>query len=93
MPDGGVCGLDQSPAQVAGSVLAQRAAPVMLAGLVGLRREAGVADELDRGGEAVDLAEFAGDRVGEDPADAGAGQEQRDVAMVGAGGAQLVRSP
>src|SRR6266511_5291823 len=48
-----------------------------------------VAGELAWCGEAVDVAELGGDRVGEHPADPGDGAEQRDVAVVGAKAAQL----
>src|SRR5215207_6229659 len=77
-------GLDQRPAEVAGSVLGERAAAVGLTGLVDARAEAAVAGELARAGEAADVAEFGGDRVGEHPADPGDGAEQRHVAVVGA---------
>src|SRR5919204_4090144 len=43
---GGVGGLDQRPAQAIGAVLAERAAPVALAGLLDLGREPRVADQL-----------------------------------------------
>jgi hypothetical protein len=39
------CGFDQRPAQVTGSVLGERAAPVGASGLVDARAEAGVAGE------------------------------------------------
>jgi hypothetical protein len=57
--------------------------------LVDTRAEAAVAGELAQRGEAVDLAEFGGDRVGEHPADPRHGQEQQHVAVVGAEPAQL----
>src|SRR5439155_26198213 len=75
--DAGVGGrFDERPAQVAGSLLGERAAQVALAGLVDARAEARVAGELARCGEAVDVAEFGGDRVGEHPADPGNGAGQ-----------------
>ena len=48
MAQRGVRGLNQSPAQVVGTVFAQRAAPVALTRLVDLGAEARVADELCR---------------------------------------------
>src|SRR5262245_34238455 len=81
--------LDQCPAQVARSLLAERAAQIALTGLVDAGAEAAVAGELAWCCEAVDVAEFGGDRVGEYPADSRHGQEQRDVAVVGAESAQL----
>src|SRR6266540_7044739 len=48
-----------------------------------------VAGELAWCGEAVDVAELGGDRVGEHPADPGDGAEQRHGAVVGAEPAQL----
>jgi hypothetical protein len=57
--------------------------------LVDARAETGIAGEFTRSGEAVDVAEFGGDRVGEHPTDSGHGAEQRDVAVVGAEAAQL----
>jgi hypothetical protein len=65
------------------------AAQVAFAGLVDARAEAGVAGELAWCGEAVDVAEFGDNCVGEHPADPGDGAEQGDVAVVGAEPAQL----
>src|SRR6516225_9353402 len=48
----------QPPAQVSGSVLGDRAATVDLAGLVHPRAQAGVAGQLDRRGEASDVADL-----------------------------------
>ena len=62
-------GLHQRPAEIAWSLLGERAAQVALTGLVDARAEAGVAGEFARAGEAVDVAELGGDRVGEHPAD------------------------
>ena len=59
---GGDRGLHQPPAQVPGAVLGQRAAAVDLAGLVHAGAQAGVAGQLDRRGEAVDVADLGGDR-------------------------------
>src|SRR5262249_53668929 len=78
---GGLGGLHQRPPQVVGSVLSERTAPVALAGLVDLRAQPRVADELDRRGKARDVAELARDREGEDPADSGTGQQEWDVAV------------
>src|SRR2546427_1743734 len=91
---GGVAGgavrcLDESPAQVIGPVLAQRPAPVALAGLLDPWAEAGVADQLGRARKAADLADLGGDREGEHPADPRTGHEQRDVPVLGAEGSQL----
>jgi hypothetical protein len=77
-------GLDEGPAQVARALLGERAAQVALAGLVDARAEAAVAGELARCGEACDVADLGGDRVGEHPADPGDGAEQGHVAVVGA---------
>src|SRR6266511_2481237 len=82
-------GLDERPAQVLGPLFGERAAPIGLARLVDAWAETAVAGELARGGEAIDVAELGGDRVGEHPADAGDGEEQGDVAVVGAEPAQL----
>jgi hypothetical protein len=76
-------GFDQRPAQVAGPVLAERAAAVALAGLVDAWAEAAVAGQLARGGEAGDVADLGGDRVGEHPGDPGDRGQKRHVAMVG----------
>src|SRR5215211_7243290 len=46
--------------------------------------ETGVAAELRRRREVVDVADLGGDREAVDPADPGGGDQQRDVAMVGA---------
>src|ERR687891_826229 len=81
--------LDEGPAKVTGSLLAERAAEVAFAGLVDAWAEAAVAGELARTGEAGDVAELGGDRVGEHPADPGHGAEQGDVAVLGAEAAQL----
>src|SRR6266545_2190099 len=89
---GRVGGLDQRPAEVVGPVLAQRPAAVALAGLVDLGAEAGVADQLARCREAGDVADLGGDREPEDPGDARAGHQQRDVVVVGAQLAQLALS-
>src|SRR5436190_5718964 len=86
---GAVRGFDQCPAQVVGAVLAQRAAAVAFAGLVDAGAEAGVAGQLARAGEAADVADLGGDRERQRPADAGAGEQERDVAVVGAEGAQF----
>jgi hypothetical protein len=77
------------PSAGSGALLGERAAQVALARLVDTRAEAAVAGELARAGEAADVAELGGDRVGEYPADPGDGAEQRDVAVVGAEAAQL----
>jgi hypothetical protein len=81
--------LDQRPAQVAGPVLGECAAAVGLSGLVDARAEAGVAGQLCRCGEAADVADLGCDRVGEHPADAGDGQEQRHVAVLDTESLQL----
>jgi hypothetical protein len=60
-------GTDQRPAQVAGSLLGERAAQVALAGVVDARAEAAVAGELERAGEAGDVADLGRDRVSEHP--------------------------
>jgi hypothetical protein len=58
--------------------------------LIGRRgAEAAVAGELARRGEAVDVADLGGDRVGEHPTDPGHRQQERHVAVVGAEPAQL----
>ena len=51
-------GFEQRPAQVARALLGDRAAPVAGAGLVDARAEAGVAAELGRRGEALDVADL-----------------------------------
>src|SRR5439155_24882186 len=79
---GGVGGLDQRPAEVVGAVLGERTAAVSLTGLVDARAETGVADQLARCREAVDVADLAGDRVGEDPGNPGRGAKQRHVRVV-----------
>jgi hypothetical protein len=67
----------------------ERAAQVALSGLVDARAETAVAGELAPGGEAVDVADLGGDRVGEHPADPGDRGQQRHVAVIGAGSPQL----
>src|SRR5919106_6409318 len=69
-------GLGERPAQVARALFAERPAEGAFARLVDAWAEAAVAGELARTGEAVDVAELGGDRVGEDPADPGHGAEQ-----------------
>ena len=83
------CGLDERPAQIARTLLWEVTAKVAFAGLVDAGAEAAVAGEFARSGEARDVADLGGDRVGEHPADPGHGQQQRDVAVVGAEPAQL----
>src|SRR5207237_5643443 len=61
--------LEQRPAKVSRSVLGERAAAVLLARLVHARAKARVAGELLGRCEALDLADLAGDREGEHPAD------------------------
>src|SRR5262249_23172595 len=80
---------DERPAQVARSALAERSAQVALAGLVDARAEAAVAGELAWCGEAVDVAELGGDRVGDYPTDPRQGQKQRHIAMSRTEPAQL----
>src|SRR5438876_862762 len=75
---------DQRPAQVLRALFGERTAPVGITGLVDTRAEAGVASELARRREAVDVADLGGDRVREHPADAGNRAQQRHVGMVGA---------
>jgi hypothetical protein len=53
------------------------------------KAEAAVAGELARRGEALDRTDLGRERVGEHPADAGHGQQQRHVAVLGAQAAQL----
>jgi len=48
------------------------------------RAKAGVAAELGRRGEAFDVADLRGDGERVDPAEAGRGDQQRDVAVIGA---------
>ena len=81
--------LRSAPSAGSGGRSWQRAAPVAFAGLVDARAQPGVADQFRRRREAADLADLGGDRVGEDPADAGRGHQQRHVAVVGAERAQL----
>lgn len=66
-----------------------RAATIGLPRLVHARAEPGVAGQFGRGGEAADVAELGGDRVGEDPADPGHAEQQWHVAVLGAEPAQL----
>src|SRR5207244_6182359 len=75
--------LEQRPAQVGGPVLGQWAASIPLSGLVHARTKTRVAGELLWRWEALDLADLGGDREGEDPADPGHRQEQRDVGVLG----------
>jgi hypothetical protein len=63
--------LDEGPAQVAGAVTGERAAPVGVSGLVDFRTESGVADESLRSGEPCDVADLGGDGVAERPGNAG----------------------
>src|SRR5271157_5332884 len=81
---GGVGGsLHQGPAQVLRPVLGQRSAEVAVARLAHDRAEARIASELLRTREAADIADLGRDCVGEKRADAGHGQQQRDVGVVG----------
>src|SRR5215211_844912 len=48
------------------------------------RAQPGVAAELGRRGEPLDVADLRGDRKRVDPAEPGRGDQQRDVAMIGA---------
>jgi hypothetical protein len=82
-------GLEHRPAQVLRSVLCERAAAVFLAGLVHPRAEAGVAAQLLRRREPVDIADLRGDREREDPTDSGDREQQRDIGMIGTRDAQL----
>src|SRR5919201_4790123 len=82
-------GFDERPAQVVRSVLAQWAAPVAFSRLLDPGAEAGVAGQLARAREALDLADLGGDREREDPADPGDREQERDVSVVGAERAQL----
>ena len=82
-------GLEHRPAQVLGALLGQRAAAVLLAGLVHARAQPGVAAQLLGDGEAGDVADLGGDRERQHPADPGHGQQQRHVWVIGARGAQL----
>jgi hypothetical protein len=68
---GGVGCFDERPAEMVGAVLAQRAAAIAVAGLLDLRGQAGVADQLGGGAKAGDVTDLGGDREGEDPGDAG----------------------
>ncbi len=63
---------DQRPAQIGRAVLGERAAAVDVARLAHARTEAGVADQLRRCREAIDVADLGGDRVAEHAADPGA---------------------
>ena len=76
--------LDQRPAQVFGTPLGERAAPIVFPGLVYARAEPRVAGELSGGGEALDVADLGCDRVPEYPGDAGDRGEQGDVGVLGA---------
>src|SRR5882672_6713519 len=86
---GGMGCFDVRPAEIVGPVFAERAAPIALTGLVDARAEAGVADQFAGACEAVDVADLGGERVGERPADPGAGEQQRNVAVLGTELAQL----
>src|SRR5918996_5942253 len=83
------CCFDEGPAEVAGSLLGERAAEVAFAGLVDAWAEARVAGQLARRCKAADVAELGSDGVGEHPADPGHGAGQGDVWVVGAQAAQL----
>jgi hypothetical protein len=81
--------LNRRPAQRSGSCLGERARAGALSGLPDARREAGVADELARGGEAGDVADLRGEREAKQLADAG-DRLQPDDPRVGLGqGAEL----
>jgi hypothetical protein len=73
----------------AAALLREGTAQVALDGLVDARAEAAVAGELARGSEAADVADLSGDRVREHPADSRHGEQEWDVAVVGAEPAQL----
>ena len=80
--------LEHRPAQIAGAVLGKRAAAVLPPDWL-TRGQRRVAGQLGRIGEAVDVADLGGDRVGEDPADSRNGEQLGDVAMIGAGPPEL----
>jgi hypothetical protein len=82
-------GLDERPAQIPGPEFGERAAQVALARLVDARAEAGVAGERAGSGEAADVTDLGGDRVGEHPTDPGHREQERHVAMVDAEPTQL----
>ena len=65
-------GFHQRPAQVLRAGVSQMPAAIGRSGLVDARAQAGVAAQLRRRGEAVDIADLGGDRVAEDPRDRGA---------------------
>jgi len=71
----------------------ERPAPIGAAGLIDTRTQAGVAAQLLRRGEALDVADLGGDRVAEHPGDAGHAHEQRHVAVLGAERSQLAVDP
>src|SRR5215218_5482814 len=77
-------GLEEAPAQIARAVLGDRAATVAGPGLDDARAQPGVAAELGRRGEPLDVADLRSDRKRVDPAEPGRGDQQRDVAMIGA---------
>ena len=83
MASGVGCRLDEGPAQVAGTVLGETATVVLSTGLVDPRAQPGVAGELLGAVEAGDVADLGRDGVGQDPADARDGEEQRHVWMAG----------
>src|SRR3954449_9353616 len=77
-------GLKERPAQVARAVLADGPAAVGVARLVNARAKPGVAAKLGWRGEAGDVADLRGDGERVDPAEPWGGDQQRDVAVIGA---------
>jgi hypothetical protein len=65
-------------------VLGDRAASVPGAGLLDAWAQPGVAAELGRRGEALDVADLRGDVEGVDPPQARGGDQQQDIAVLGA---------
>jgi hypothetical protein len=80
---------EHRPAQVARALFGQRAAAVFVAGLVHARAQAGVAAQLLRCREPVDVADLGADGERKHPPDPGHGEQQRDIRVVGAAEAEL----
>ena len=71
-------------------MLGQRAALIHLTGLLDPRAQAGVAGQLHGRGEPVDVTNLARDGVAGDPPEPGRAHQDRDVALIGAGAAQIL---
>src|SRR5208283_6163544 len=81
--------LEHRPAQVLRSVLGERAAAVFLAGLVHPGAKAGIATQLLRRREPVDIADLRRDRERQHPPGSRDREQQWNIGVIGSRSAQL----